>query len=105
MPGRNPIPGSPEVDVLAFQERDDEIVFRAEVSIQARLRHACLLNHQIDTNGADALPVKEGRRAFQNPFAYVPRFGTGGFSASNRQGRSHCGYQANFGVDMVQTVL
>ena len=69
--GRNTIPSSPEVGVLALQESGDEIIFGPEVSIQARFRHTSLLDHQVNADGVNASPVKKGRCALENPFAHI----------------------------------
>src|SRR5690606_19253355 len=55
------VPLTPEVPILALEERGDEVVLRAEMPIEARLGDAGLLDHEIHAHGADAPFVEQSR--------------------------------------------
>jgi hypothetical protein len=77
MLGRDTIPGSPEIDILALDERRDQIVLGAEVPIETRLCDTSLLNDQVDPNGANASPVKKIGCCLENFLAHVQGAGIG----------------------------
>ena len=59
------IPDGPEILVLAREKGGNEIVLGPEVTVQARLGHARLLDNAIDTDRPHPAPVEEGARGFQ----------------------------------------
>src|SRR5918996_1047575 len=68
---RHAVPGRPEVLVLAGEERRDELVFRSEMTVEARLCDAGFLNHEIDADGVDTATIEQLRRCLQDPLPHT----------------------------------
>ncbi len=67
---RDAIPLLPELLVLAFEERADQIVLGSEVAVETGLGNARPLYDKIDADGACALTVKQVRRRLQDALLY-----------------------------------
>jgi hypothetical protein len=68
----DPIPGPPEILVLALEKGSDEIVLSSEMPVKARFGYSGLLDHEINPNRSDPVPIKEGTRGFEDS---APHFG------------------------------
>ena len=64
-------PRAPEILVLAGEKGGDEVVLRAEMAIETGLGDPCLGDHEVNTHGAHAALVEEGRGGFEDPVPHV----------------------------------
>jgi len=55
----NSIPLVPEVLICALQEGRDQIILCAEVTVETGFCDACLLDHKVDSDSANALLVEK----------------------------------------------
>jgi hypothetical protein len=69
--GRDCIPRRPEIGVLTSEEGCDQIVLRAKVSIQARLRDSGLLDDEIDPDRVNSATIEEVGRRCQDAFSHA----------------------------------
>jgi len=65
LPG-DAIPGSPKILVLAPEKCCNQVVFRSEVPVEARLRHPGLLNDEVNPHRTHAALIKKHARSFEN---------------------------------------
>ena len=75
LPFRHTIPCAPEILIFTREEGGDEIVFGAEMAVQARLCNARLLDHTVDADSPHALTIDELRGGLEDTVPHLGRAG------------------------------